>query len=89
MGRGFLRGWWEKNTDILDSDGIKITNYPLYMVKITYIPLRNNYRPNRALGRGVKLSSWRATALQSLAPTLIKHLIQLIKSFRLLEQGWN
>ncbi len=31
----------------------------------------------------VKLNSWRATALQSLAPTLIKHLIQLIKSFRL------
>ncbi len=22
---------------------------PLYMVKITYVPLRNNYRPNRAL----------------------------------------
>ncbi len=26
-----------------------ITNYPLYMVKITYVPMRNNYRPNRAL----------------------------------------
>ncbi len=35
-------------------------------------------------GRGVKLSSWRATALHSLDATLIKHLIQLIKSLRLI-----
>ncbi len=43
---GDFYGGGERKT--LDSDGINITNYPLYMVKITYVPLRNNYRPNRA-----------------------------------------
>ncbi len=32
---------------------------------------------------GLKLNSWRATALHSFAPTLIKHLIQLIKVFKI------
>ncbi len=30
-------------------------------------------KARKALNQGVKLSSWRAGALQSLAPTLIKH----------------
>ncbi len=28
------------------------------MVKITYIPLRNNYRPNRAYGKSAGLGSY-------------------------------
>ncbi len=45
----FYGGGERKTPDILDSDGIKINIYPLYMLKITYVPLRNNYHPNRAL----------------------------------------
>jgi len=37
-----------RETDILDSDGNKITDNSLQMLNMPYVPIRNNYRPDKA-----------------------------------------